>query len=357
VGLGQLEQLYNELVSREIVMGILDFLKTKWSAGEMTEEDRKKIFWYLKLKTSYTAWKREADAFDRFADIYEKQVREEPHVPGYMEGTDWEPFFPEILKGQVLYEKALARLKTGDRSVWLYNELGLMGDALTIASSWHVKMVNDEQYAHGKDMGHSLGGKYVLDMVKAMEEWFTCASSTGYLQPWFEDIGTPDTYYKEKFDAYPDIGREAVIFPPYLPDVPEPEVEVLVRTGEEVPVFGIYEPQIKDGCMNYLHGGTKARPYDMAQQRPVAWRLIWEDDRYLDGHIPSEEELYFPPQAKAKAPDTPVTSNLISASTGQICPKSGNWAVMNDLQGKATLSKGDKMPHHQGRDVVWVWGS
>jgi Immunity protein 72/Immunity protein 71 len=332
-------------------MGILDFLKTKWSAGEMTEEDRKKIFWYLKRKTSYTAWKREADAFDRFADIFEKQVSEQPHAHGFMDGTDWEPYFPEILKCQVLYEKALAQLKRGDRTVWLCNERGFFHDAWA-GHDWHEKLV---YRAWTGD--YTFDGKYVADLTEAIKEFFTVSNDAGYRQPTMEDVGMPDTFFREKFDAYPDIGREAVIFPAYLPDVPKPEIEVLVRTGEEVPVFGIYEPQIKDGCMNYLHGGTTARPYDMAQKRPVTWRLIWEDTRYLDGHIPSEEELYFPPQPEVKAPDTPFTSDLISASTGQVCPKSGNWAVMNDLQGKAALNKGDKMPPHQGRDVVWVWGS
>jgi hypothetical protein len=330
-------------------MGILDFLKHKWSAGEMTQEDRKKIFWYLKRKTSYTAWKRQADAFDKFADIFEKQVMEEPHVPGYMDGTDWEPYFPEILKCQVLYEKALARLKTGDRSVFLYNELGLMGDALTIASSWHVNMVNDEQYVYGKDLGHSLGGKYVLDMVKAMEEWFTCADSAGYLQPQFADMPAPELFEKGYFDRYQ--------YPAFIPDVPVPVEEIVVRSGEVSPVFGIYEPQIKDGCMNYLLGSVPAPNYGLASPRPVTWKLIWEDNRYLDGHISSEEEQYFPPQVKPAQPQPAfVGADLITASTGQTCPKDGNWAVMNDLQGKATLKKGDKMPQHQGRDVVWVWG-
>jgi DUF2075 family protein len=36
----------------------------------MSVEDRKRMFWYLKRKTSYTAWKREADSFDRFANIF-----------------------------------------------------------------------------------------------------------------------------------------------------------------------------------------------------------------------------------------------------------------------------------------------
>jgi Immunity protein 72/Immunity protein 71 len=336
-------------------MGIFDFLKTKWSAGGMTEEDRKKMFWYLKRTTSYTAWKRQADAFDRFAEIFEKQVQEQPVAKAGESNiwdTNWETSYPEVLKCQVLYEKALARLKQGDRSVWLYNELGIMGDAAVIASSWHANMVN---HGAGGQGDKYFDGKYVPDMEAALKEWFTCAVTAGYLQPQFEDAGAPDTFYSEKFDAYPHLSRHAVIFPSRLSDVPVPDEEILVRTGEQVPVFGIYEPQIKDGCMNYLLGGTTAYSYDMAQKRSVTWKLIWEDTRYLDGHISNEEESYFPAQAGAKAVDAHIASGLLSASSGQSCPKTGNWAVMDDLQGKAKLSKGDKMPQHLGRDVTWVW--
>ena len=48
----------------------------------MTNDDRRKIFWYLKRKTSYMAWSREVEIFDRFADVFEKQVREQPIVAG-----------------------------------------------------------------------------------------------------------------------------------------------------------------------------------------------------------------------------------------------------------------------------------
>jgi hypothetical protein len=328
-------------------MGILDFLKHKWSAGEVTQEDRKKIFWLLKRKTSYTAWKREADAFDKFADIFEKQVMEEPIAkagPLNIWDTNWETSYPEILKCQVLYEKALARLKQGDRSVFLYNERGLFIDADNISSSWYINMVH-EGY-HGDK---SFDGKYVPQMKEALEEYALAAAHAGYTQSRMEGQAAPLTFNEVIFNG--------IAFPSFLDEVPEAIELVTVRTDEEIPVFGIYEPQIKDGCMNYLLGGTTAPVYSMYERRPVTWKLIWEDNRYLDGHIPSEEALYFPPQAKpAEQQPAFVGADLITASTGQTCPKDGHWAVMNDLQGKATFKKGDTMPQHQGRDVVWVWG-
>jgi Immunity protein 72 len=140
--------------------------------------------------------------------------------------------------------------------------------------------------------------------------------------------------------------------------MPEPKEEVLVRTGEEVPLFGIYEPQVKDGCMNYLLGGVPAPTFIMGSYddlRAVTWKLIWEDTRYQDGFIPAEENLYFPVEKKSSPVQSSAASDMLSANTAERCPKDGNWVVMDDLQGKLTLKSGDKMPQHKGRDVTWVW--
>jgi hypothetical protein len=327
-------------------MGILDIFKNKWSAGEMTQEDRKKIFWYLKRKTSYTAWKREADAFDRFADIFEKQVREEPLASGpdtLFEPMNWEERYPEIIQGQVFYEQGLNRLKRGDRSVWLHNSESVFRHALKLANTWRTKIVFNGE--HGDNY---FPGMHVEDMKLALNSWYLAHQDTGYFAPSHE-ASAYEVFEKGRFDNHP--------YPAFLHDVPEPEPEVLIRSGEEVSIEGIYEPQIKDGCMNYLSAGVPAFTYGSSGPRPVTWKLIWEDNRYLDGHISNEEALYFPPQAKpAEQQAAFVSADLITASTGQTCPKDGHWAVMNDLQGKATFKKGDKMPQHQGRDVVWVWG-
>lgn len=81
-------------------MAILDFLKAKWSPGAITEEDRQRLFWYLKRKTSYMAWKREADRFARFVAILEKQVKEEPSFKDKWGDTlKWEPIYVDALKG------------------------------------------------------------------------------------------------------------------------------------------------------------------------------------------------------------------------------------------------------------------
>jgi len=348
-------------------MGLFDIFKTQWSAGKMTPDDRKKLFWFLKRKTSYTAWKREADAFDAFSAIFKKQVIEEPRPKPKLSafGQNWETSYPQILKAQVLYEKALARLLQGDRSVWLYNERGLFGDASNISSYWYSELVNN-----GARCDHFFDGKYVEEMTEAIKVFYIAARDTGYQQSMMADRPAPhwwgegiDCLLKnELFPRYPEPGdikrklASLIRYPDPLPEVPVAEKEILIRTGENTPVFGIYEPQVKDGCMNYLLQDTPAPLLDWDNPRPVTWRLIWEDTRYVDGVIPPEEALYFPPEEKIVQLARPVsTPDLPSALTGDVCSKSGNWAVLEDVNGKKMFQKGDKLPQHNGRDVTWLW--
>lgn len=100
--------------------------------------------------------------------------------------------------------------------------------------------------------------------------------------------------------------------------VPVATPELLVSTGDLVPVYGIWEPiqtvmsdgtiplpprmlvdgRNLDGCMNYLHADfpapTIAFPEDgqRRESRPTTWRLLWRDDRYADATVPEDEQNY-----------------------------------------------------------------
>jgi hypothetical protein len=53
------------------------------------------------------------------------------------------------------------------------------------------------------------------------------------------------------------------------------------------------------GCPNYFLSGTKAYAYRREDRNRiaerVAWRLLWQDERYLDGTIPEEEAVFLCP--------------------------------------------------------------
>ena len=266
------------------------FLRVKWTGVMMTAEDRRKIFWAIKRKTSYTAWKREADAFERFAGVFDKQVREQPVAPGDMFDTSWAPFHGRVLKARALYAQALERLLQGDRGIFLRNSRGAMAEAADLADHWHTELVN-----HGMRGDHFYDGKYVPRMAALMREFFDAGQDRGYLAPRLEPMPAPEAWSTDWYAQYARLP-----LPTKLDDVPEPAGQLLIKTGETVPLFGIYEPQIKDGCMNYLLAGSQAPPMwetaggvGTGNVIDVTWRLLWEDTRYQDGIIPAEEKLYF----------------------------------------------------------------
>ena len=114
--------------------------------------------------------------------------------------------------------------------------------------------------------------------------------------------------------------------------------------------------------MNYLLAGTDAPTiwkgdgtYTTGNTLRVTWRLLWEDRRYVDGKIPFEERNYFPEEARHISPAPRPTDDIISATSGSACPKSGQWAAVDDLNAKIELEPGAVLPQHVGRDVEWMW--
>jgi hypothetical protein len=336
-------------------MSIFDVFKLKWSAKFMSQDDRRKIFWYLKRTSSYTAWKARADAFDRFAAVVERQVREEPIImpnPAHPEwATNWEHFYIEILKGQVLYEQGLSRLRQGDRSVWRYNDRGVLLDAKNIHGHWWDALVN-----HGPHGDIYFRGKYVDEMTSVIDDP-SLKATAGVVQ---SVLAEPPAVHLWSPEFIARLDRQ-VPFPPVLPDVPITDKAINVRTGEPVPCFGIYEPLVEDGCMNYLLEGapTPKAVNRGAVIRPAVWRLIWEDTRYLDGSIPQEEDLYFRPEEPAEAaPAGHVgTEPIISLESNQRVSRQGVWVVDQRLDVRERFELGDTLPQHEGRDVLWLWVS
>jgi hypothetical protein len=335
-------------------VSIFDVFRTKWSSKYMGEHDRRKIFWYLKRTSSYTAWKARADAFDRFAAVVERQVREEPIImpnPARPEwATNWEEFYNEILKGQVLYERGLARLLQGDRSVWRYNERGVLLDSVNIHGHWWNALVN-----HGPHGDVYFRGKYVDEMTSVIDDP-SLKATAGVIQ---SVLAEPPAVHLFSPQFMARLDRQ-VTFPPTLPEVPVPTKEVTVRTGEPVPCYGIYEPLVTDGCMNYLLEGAPApKAWDGDDVRPAVWRLIWEDTRYVDGSVPDEEKLYFRATEAPKAmPPVQVASDpVISLESKQRATKAGLWVVSHRLDVREHFELGDILPQHDGRNVVWLWVS
>ncbi|MBA4215537.1 MAG: hypothetical protein C0449_20920 [Polaromonas sp.] len=390
-------------------MSIFDFLKPKWSAGQMTEDDRARRFWVLKAITSYTAWKRCRDRYAVFVDLVERQCKEEPvgrlgpvafaeykamverwvrdgeFPPSALNNleddhrTDWDhSTYADALRGLSLYDQGLALLKQGDRGVFLHNSRGLLEDAYHHAE--HAYIVH---YVGDTNQGSwTFYGKYVPAMKAALLWAYENGGfSAGGLQAKMANLSAPSIWQMphDYVDVYGKkqrhLGTSAVLKQETahlktLPTVPTPTEDVLVQTGQPCPVFGIYEPLVKDGLMTYMCAGQEAYRYGERCGAPgggttVTWKLIWEDTRYVDGVIPEEEADYYPESntppdfsalvgAELIDPKVPL-DQIASARSGQPAQYTGTWAAMDDLGGRIFWKKGEKLPLHNGREVEWVY--
>ena len=118
--------------------------------------------------------------------------------------------------------------------------------------------------------------------------------------------------------AFPDAAHpDGITFPPLgnLRPAPKP-MEAVIKTGDHVPVSGIWMPAVPRGAPNFLWEGNNAwegkrvieqidypevvdeempqaasTDYEYTTE-PTTWTLLWEDDRYKDGKIPNEETAY-----------------------------------------------------------------
>ena len=390
-------------------MALLDFLKQGWSARKMTEDDRSRRFWVLKAFTSYTAWRRCRDRYAVFADLMERQCKEEPvgrmgatelagHVanverliaqgvllPSDRNGmeddyvTRWSHgTYADALRGLSLYDQGLALLKQGDRGVFLHNSRGLLEDAANAAKHQY-----DIYYLGGPKGGDGMVfyGKYVPAM-KAALLW--AVEHGGFnasgLQPAMAELSAPSVWTEPRDLPDPNGGRmhmpgshvalrEATAHVKELPRVPVPTQDTFVQTGEPCPVFGIYEPQVRDGMMAYMCQGQEAYRYGEPCSAPragsaVTWKLIWEDTRYRDGVIPEEENGYFPEDTTppdfsrlvgAELANDWRSDQLVVQRSGEAARYTGTWASQHDLQGRVFWRQGDPLPLHKGAAIDWVY--
>lgn len=401
-------------------MALFDFLKPKWTAERMTDDDRRRLFWSLKRSTSYSAWLRCRQRYSVFVDLMERQCREEPLgrmpprrlaekiagveeliaegvlLPSDRNGmedhyvTKWTAQdYAEAMRGLALYDKGLARLKQGDRSVFLHNSQGALEDAYFCADrAYQIYYLGGPKGGDGMEFH----GKYVAAMMAALK-WAVDNGhfAAGGLQRSMADLSSAvwtETRYIQPssgprellLGTRDELMRDTAHLKEPLPNVPEPTTDDLVYTGQPCPAFGIYEPLVKDGVMTYMCQGERALRYGEPQHAPgagikVLWRLLWKDDRYVDGRIPDEEVNYYP--EPVRPPDfsplfgtEPIFNNPFAApdhasasdpslrcEPGQPCPREGFWFTPADANSRRRFGSGERMPAVGGNygTAIWQW--
>ena len=250
-----------------------------------TAEERPILFRWLKQQSSYTIWRQIGPYYEAWAD---EVKRVQPIAIDPKEGglAMHESKVRIIQLCWAAFGDALAKLKTGDRSTF-------------------------------KWLGFGTGQGYFCEALRAVRAWQTSEYRNEDWNPRFALVDTP--YWPEvssRFNALNDVisnggaalehrntdvpalisdmqdlrGVYGAGFPGFralrdadltLPPVRAPAEAIIVKTGESVPCYGIWEP-VKlgmtpgfiglfkrpllppdgrfelDGCMNYLHAGSPA---------------------------------------------------------------------------------------------------
>lgn len=347
----------------------------------VNQQDRKKLIWLLQRATSYTAWKRYSDACDAFAKAFEYSMVHAAPEPLLLAPTNGMPDtngYKYVVDAQINFSKGLAKLRKGDQSVFKY--------AHELNNIYDLGRHFSKTFGPNPDQG----GDYVnFDELDRLFLDFKSKSPNGSLTPGFDDIS--DGTFESRMGP--------MNFPDPLPDVPEPPQDILIKTGEPVPTYGIWEPvKLLSGPMPaddthpfsmwyrltktapdgvpvkykldiiaapaYLLQGTKAPGADLDEDEspltknwegsPVTWRLLWADDRYLDGSIPPEEAAYFAEPAAGAPADQASVPPRLRCEAGQPCPREGTWTTPA-APGSRHFKQGEIMPDMKSDYGQTIW--
>lgn len=340
----------------------------------MSEIDRQKVFWLLKKFSSYTSWKALGDAYAEVSDAFWRALElSDEQDPVLVKGrSEWAK---EIIDGKIAFDKGLPLLKQGDRQVFRNSSRGFLKRA-----SRELIFV---QKVTGPDFVHDWM-KNKDEVMGAVKKLVSTMSGQGVATERDED--EPATLKRwsvllvnHPTKNYPIHAPEDIATPKKLSLVPLPS-DVVVTTGDEIPFDGIYEPEwstadiggsnwleklkstagfdapqaVEKGCMNYLVSGAKAPLYkdeEYDKPMPVVWRLIWKDERYLDGVIPEEEADYLKPVEE-------VAPLQLRCEANQPCPKAGYWWTPAKENSRAYFKQGDLMPDFPNSTygvTIWQW--
>ncbi|WP_241822123.1 Imm71 family immunity protein [Herbaspirillum sp. C7C8] len=343
-----------------------------------SEKERCQIFHYLKKISSLTAWQRIFEFYQAWVNVAESSVREaDTRGWGKMTSLPYSDY-TFLLKSLAHREDGVRRLRLGDKRVFKFDANGEF--AMAARATGHYS-----QLLYRLEIGENrineeytpLWSEFSSALLTVSQAWGECG--VNILEPRYQD--------EPALLPYNDWLRtllKASPFPDVLEPVPDPQDNLLVRTGSLVPCSGIWEPIDAPkpsmimtllgktetplppftlmGCMNYLHGAspapticacTKDDEIDLA----TTWRLLWRDDRYIDGLIPEEERYYRfnQPEVKHSAPQNVSENDQITwTESGTAATKTGRWLVESDMTASIELKAGELLPLHQGRMVRWV---
>jgi hypothetical protein len=296
-------------------------LNTLTMSREQEQGARAKAFYLLKKWTSFTFLNHAVRLYQDFLAAYAMQLN--TPSPNQEDLETW--YIHSFLRRAGQMEDGLDLLRQGSDKLAAYRQLvegGRFSDYLfgRAANEW---MIEDDPFFQSLgarvirfDRPFSVEGYVLGAVITHMSlEALRCTGNfdfsyriAGKNENGGSRIFTHWTY-ESIFQESPEPGLPN--WPPgrsYPKDLsqcpPKNEFrEGEVRSGQEIPVGGVWEPWFpvgKVGCPNYFLKGNLAHAYLLEgtnDEHAVCWRLLWEDKRYQGRSIPVEEDTYIPTPA------------------------------------------------------------
>lgn len=361
-----------------------------------TPDERKSSFRLIQQYSSWTACQFVGVYHKAFVDTVKAAFEDTQAHPPSDEGpllvaSDMAAF----LHGYASMEGALARLHQGDKTVFKFIGFGKPAapyfcEAYRWIKPWSDGFLADLYNARGMDAPirrHAMFPLIEVALINVGEAWSYIGLA---MESRHTDVPASiqvlDVASSNGIDCCVQFAHTTIPAVTDLPEVPVPTEEVLVKTGTPCPCFGIWEPvkapmtkgfaglfkqpQVPaghifelDGWMNYLHQGSPMPTIAFegdgprGEGRPTVWRLLWKDDRYLDGTIPPVEATYqFIEQRNVPTPPAPPPdrSTVPNRASGEAASVSGRWVCFNSANEVLILKKGDLFPYtSEGWTLFW----
>lgn len=266
----------------------------------------------LQKASSLTAWRRILDFYRAWTAAAERSRREAEARGWGDKSTIHADDYARSVDGLAHLEVAVHRLAQGDKRIFAFpHNQHLLAAQDGFNFSWQTvdRVLQGE---NGIDPEHTLYWNVYAEAIVAMTDAWRL-SCMHVLEP-KKRKWTGSTLYGIWLQRV----LKEELFPEQLAPVPDPAENTLVRSFGTTPCSGIWEPievpQVSwprrllgapqpqppfriAGAMNYLHGGATAPCIGLEtdsenSDRRTTWRLLWRDDRYVDGTVPPEEALY-----------------------------------------------------------------
>ena len=263
------------------------------------EIERRQLFYYLERGSSYSAWAKLGVYYKAFLDVVGVAFEDAQNAPSTSKGALIHTSeMTQLLNGYASFEGALIRLRQGDKTAFKFVGFGQAAapyfcESLRAIDHWNSLNTGDAAI-RGTDFP-AQRSKFWPQIEQALNRFNDATFTAACLENRLTDVPAP-------YDDMADLVNGVVLdfepmlrMTPVFPDVPVPKEELLIRSGEHVPCFGIWEP-VKaplskgiagmfkhpevpaghkfelDGCMNYLHQGSPAPTIGFEEDSPRGLR-------------------------------------------------------------------------------------